>query len=150
MRKLKYRVYYTRYQVSFYLWKIKLSQRHPTLQTYYVTGCLQIFHLDFKLLMIKVPGKSHILAKHKKTYKTPPTNCSWNLPNINFWPKGNMKSSANRKLSNLKLSRNLFPLKAWHRLQNIKNVKILRFEVRWTSYDQRFGFTITDKIFCQK
>ena len=64
MRQLAYRVYNARYQVSFELGQMKFSQKHTKLQRY-VTDCLKIFHLYFRLLIIiQLPGKNPILTKH--------------------------------------------------------------------------------------
>lgn len=70
-----YKGYYIRYQVTFYLWQIKLARKHTEKERSHVTGRLKIFHWHFRFLnMIQIPGTSTILSKHRKTYPKLPTN----------------------------------------------------------------------------
>ena len=62
--KLLYKVGYTRYQVSLYLGRIKVPQKHTPLPRY-VTNCLKIFYLNFRsFIMIRIPEDSSNLAKY--------------------------------------------------------------------------------------
>ena len=97
--------------VLFYFWQIKLLPVTLNCKKYVVTDCLKVFQLHFRsLVMIEIPRNSLLWLNTEKYIKNPPTNCSWNLSNLNFWPKANMQNSTNRKLMNLKLSLNFFGL----------------------------------------
>ena len=62
--KLLYKVGYARYQVSLYLGRIKVPQKHTQLPRY-VTNCLNIFYLNFRsFIMIRIPEDSSNLAKY--------------------------------------------------------------------------------------
>ena len=62
--KLLYKVDYARYQVSLYLGRIKVPQKHTQLPRY-VTNCLKIFYLNFRLfIMIRIPEDNSNLAKY--------------------------------------------------------------------------------------
>ena len=93
MRQLRYKVYYIRYQVPFYLWQIKLTQKNSKLQRH-VTDCLNIFPLYFTLLLMVWIFINLLFWLNKvKIYQKTTTNCSWNLFNISFWPKASMQNS---------------------------------------------------------
>ena len=55
------KVYDTRYKISFYLWRIKLSRKHTILQRYYVTDC------RLNLWRIKLSRKHSILQRYYVT-----------------------------------------------------------------------------------
>lgn len=80
--------------------------------------------ISWSLTMMEISGNRNILDKKRKIYQKTSTNCSWNLFNINFWPKASMLKSAYRKLLNLKLRRNSFCLyflvRVWKRLQSYR------------------------------
>lgn len=49
-----------------------INLNNTLVQKYYITGCLKIFHLHCKLLIIKIPENHDILAKYSKIYKKIP------------------------------------------------------------------------------
>ena len=98
------------------------------------------------LIMSQIPENSPFLIKQRKMYQNPSTNCSWNLSNINFWPKVNIQNITYRNLLNLKFFRNWFCLYSSKSLTKASNLlkildkKILSFEGDWAKLLAKIWF----------
>ena len=104
VRHLVRMVFFTWYQVPFYLWWMEPVLKLRKIPKSYAHDFLKIFHLLFPcFIMIEISERNAILGQVRKVIRKTTINRSWKPSNVYFWSKSNMPNRNFTKLLNLEL-----------------------------------------------